>query len=133
MHMSQLTVKMDLLAKVNIIVDYVTVLREGPSDCLQTQLIASSHQNALRCAELLRQPMDLSPAHLSDYLNHHVRNLLTPVYTQAQFIELDCGDRLNQQQLSALRAISDEIRAVCASLKNLQNQAGSDGYRSIIV
>lgn len=94
-------------------------------------IIRTSQDNAAQCLALLRQARDLSPMDQSDFLNHHVRNLLTPIHGYTQLIEMYSADQLTGEQLENLQHIEQAVRAVCDDLKAFQRRVGSANYTCV--
>jgi light-regulated signal transduction histidine kinase (bacteriophytochrome) len=94
-------------------------------------IIRTSQANAAQCLALLKQARDLPPQDQSDFLNHHVRNLLTPIHGYTQMIEMYSADQLAVEQLEDLQHIERAVRDACEDLKAFQRRVGSANYTCV--
>lgn len=124
----------ELRTHIVVIHDQLALLiKEAASELtiFQHQRVVSMRHNTAKSLELLDRLPEMPDSDRSDYLNHHLRNLLTPVHAYAQYIELEIGGPLTPPQRQALETIQRNVRRACERLRTMQDLFGSAGYRRV--
>ncbi len=118
---------------IEIIEEYAQALLATPLATEHRQEIALGYENALRCRQTLDDVGEAINADTSDYLNHYIRNYLTPMHGYIQYLEIYEDDALSEEQRQLMANISAHIRIICAALRAMQADFGTAGYRLVEV
>lgn len=118
---------------IEIVGEHIKALLATPLAAEHRLEIQLGYENALRCLEALDQVEGHLNADSSDYLNHYIRNYLTPIHGYIQYMEIYENEALTSQQQTHMSTISAHIRLICATLRALQADLGTAGYRLVEV